>query len=136
VLTVPNSQLSAMNIENFGMREKIYFYHVIGIRYETTAPQMRALLEGLRALLAGDPRVEPVTSRVRLIRFGPSSLDLEIAAYILTTDGLKFLEVQEELLLRIMDTIEANGTSTAFPSQTVYVGRDKSSAKPADAPGL
>jgi MscS family membrane protein len=136
VLTVPNSQLSAMNIENFGMREKIYFYHVIGIRYETTTPQMRALLEGLRALLAGDPRVEPVTSRVRLIRFGPSSLDLEIAAYILTTDGLKFLEVQEELLLRIMDTIEANGTSTAFPSQTVYVGRDKSSAKPADAPGL
>ena len=125
VLTVPNGQLSAMNVENFGMREKIYFYHVIGIRRETSVAQMRAVLDALRKLLTDDVRVEPATSRVRLIRFAPSSLDLEIAAYIMTLDALKFLEVQEELLLRIMDTIEANGTAAAFPSQTVYLGRDK-----------
>jgi MscS family membrane protein len=125
VLTVPNGQLSAMNIENFGMREKSYFYHVIGIRRETSPGQMRAVLDALRKLLTDDVRVEPSTSRVRLIRFAPSSLDLEIAAYILTVDGLKFLEAQEDLLLRIMDTIEANGTAAAFPSQTVYLGRDK-----------
>ena len=122
VLTVPNGQLSAMNVENFGMREKIYFYHVIGIRRETSVAQMRSVLEALRKLLTDDVRVEPGTSRVRLINFAPSSLDLEIAAYIMTLDGLKFLEVQEELLLRIMDTIEANGTAAAFPSQTVYLG--------------
>ncbi len=51
VLTVPNGQLSAMNVENFGMREKIYFHHVIGVRRETTAQQMRALLDALRNLL-------------------------------------------------------------------------------------
>jgi MscS family membrane protein len=125
VLTVPNGQLSAMNVENFGMREKSYFYHVIGIRREISAEQMRGLLDALRKLLAGEELVESSTARVRLIRFAPSSLDLEFAAYILTTDGLKFLEVQEDLLLRIMDTIEANGTAAAFPSQTVYLGRDK-----------
>jgi len=125
VLTVPNGQLSAMNVENFGMREKSYFYHVIGIRRETSAQQMRAVLDALRKLLEDDTRVEPGTSHVRLIRFAPSSLDLEIAAYILTLDALKFLEVQEDLLLRIMDTIEANGTAAAFPSQTVYLGKDK-----------
>jgi MscS family membrane protein len=124
VLTVPNGQLSAMNIENFGMREKSYFYHVIGIRRETSAQQMRGVLDALRKLLTDDVRVEPGTSRVRLIRFAPSSLDLEIAAYIMTLDGLKFLEVQEDLLLRIMETIEANGTAAAFPSQTVYLGRE------------
>jgi MscS family membrane protein len=125
VLTVPNGQLSAMNIENFGMREKSYFYHVIGIRRDASSQQMRAVLDALRKLLADDVRVEPATSRVRLIRFAPSSLDLEIAAYIMTLDGLKFLEVQEDLLLRIMDTIEANGTAAAFPSQTVYLGKDR-----------
>ncbi len=133
VLTVPNGQLSAMNIENFGMREKIYFYHVIGIRYETSATQMRGLLDALRQLLTIDPRVEPSTSRVRLIRCGPSSLDLEVAAYIMTTDWQKFLEAQEELLLRIMETIEAHGTATAFPSQTLYLGRDKPPAPPPNA---
>ncbi len=125
VLTVPNGQLSAMNVENFGMREKVYFHHTIGVRSETTAPQLRGLLDALRTLLAADAQVEPSTARVRLIRFGPSSLDIDIAAYVLTTDDLKFLEVQENLLLRIMDTIESSGTATAFPSQTLYLGRDK-----------
>ena len=123
-----------MNIENFGMREKIYFHHVIGIRRETTAQQMRALLEALRKLLAGDARLETSTSRVSLIRFGPSSLDLEIAAYILTTDGLKSLEIQEDLLLRVMDTVETNGSAVAFPSQTLYLGRDQSPNRSQESP--
>lgn len=134
VLTIPNGQLSTMNIENFGMREKIYFHHVIGIRRETTAQQMRALLEALRKLLAGDARLETSTSRVSLIRFGPSSLDLEIAAYILTTDGLKSLEIQEDLLLRVMDTVETNGSAVAFPSQTLYLGRDQSPNRSQESP--
>ena len=114
-----------MNIENFGMREKIYFHHVIGIRRETTAQQMRALLDAIRGLLTSEPKIESSSIGVRLIRFAPSSLDIEIAAYVLTLDGVKFLQTQEELLLRIMDTIEANGTGAAFPSQTLYMGRDK-----------
>jgi MscS family membrane protein len=125
VLTVPNGQLSAMNVENLGMRTKMYFFHVIGVRRETTVEQMRAVLEALTKLLGADPQVEPATSHVRLIRFAPSSFDIEIAAYILTTDSLKFLEVQEGLLLRIMEAIESSGTSAAFPSQTLYLGRDK-----------
>jgi MscS family membrane protein len=44
---------------------------------------------------------------------------------VLTTDAGKFLVAQEDLLLRIMDTIEANGTAAAFPSQTLYLGRNK-----------
>jgi MscS family membrane protein len=125
VLTVPNGQLSAMNIENFGMRDKIYFHHTIGVRRETTAPQMRALLDAIRKLLTGDALIEPSSPSVRLIKSAPSSLDIEIGAYILTTDGTKFLQTQEDLLLRILDTIEANGTSPAFPSQTLYLSRDK-----------
>jgi MscS family membrane protein len=125
ILTVPNGQLSAMNIENFAMKEKIFFHHTIGIRRETTVEQMRALLDALRKLLAADKRLEPSSPAVRLIKFAPSSLDIEIAVYVLTTDGVKFLEIQEELLLRIMETIEANGTAAAFPTQTVYLGRDK-----------
>lgn len=125
VLNVPNSQLSAMTIENFGMREKIYFHHTIGLRRETTAQQMRSVLDALRKLLDSHDLVEPSTIGVRLVKFASSSLDIEIAAYILTTDAGKFMNIQEDLLLRIMDAIEATGTAAAFPSQTLYLGRDK-----------
>ena len=52
------------------------------------------------------------------MRFGASSLDLEASAYVLATDLETYLKIQEELLLQIMDAVEAAGTTLAFPSQT------------------
>jgi MscS family membrane protein len=61
---------------------------------------------------------------VRFISLASHSLDLEIFAYIRANDYFDFLEVQEDLLLRAMDIVEASGSGFAFPSQTLYLGRD------------
>jgi MscS family membrane protein len=68
--------------------------------------------------------VESESARIRFVRFGNSSLDLEVFAYVLTGEFAKFLEVQEDLLLRIMDIVEKSGTGFAFPSSTTYLARD------------
>jgi len=124
LVTVPNGQLASMIVENYASRERIWFRHVIGLRYETTADQLRNVLEGIRKCLQEHPKVESGTSRVRFIRFGGSSLDLEIFAYVLLKDFAAVLEVQEDLLLRIMDIIERAGTGRALPSQTTYLAKD------------
>ncbi|MGH7334590.1 MAG: mechanosensitive ion channel family protein, partial [Candidatus Rokuibacteriota bacterium] len=81
-------------------------------------------LAEIRRLLYGHPMVDTQSARTRFIRFGASSLDLEIFAYTLTGDHGRFLEVQEDLLLRIMDVIEAGGTTIAFSASTTYLARD------------
>jgi len=124
VVTVPNGQLASMTVENYASRERIWFRHVIGLRYETTADQLRYVLSEIRTLLQEHSKVESATARVRFIRFGGSSLDLEVFAYVLLADFAAFLEVQEELLLRIMDIVESAGTGIAFPSQTTYLAKD------------
>jgi MscS family membrane protein len=124
LLMVPNGQLASMIVENYASRQRIWFRHVIGLRYETTADQLRYVLAEIRTLLEKHPKVEPRDARVRLIRFGGSSLDLEIFAYVLLADYAAFLEVQEELLLRIMDIVESAGTGIALPSQTTYLAKD------------
>ena len=58
-------------------------------------------------------------------RFGAYSLDLDIFAYIAETDYGKYLEVSEDLNLRIMDIVRDAGSSFAFPSQTAYIERGK-----------
>jgi MscS family membrane protein len=63
-------------------------------------------------------KLESATIRTRLIRFGDASLELEAFAYVLTHDAEVFLEIQEELLLRIIDIVEASGTAVALPSET------------------
>ena len=37
----------------------------------------------------------------------------------------EFLEVKEDLLLRIMKIVEDSGAGFAFPSQTLYLGKDE-----------
>ncbi len=125
VVSVPNGQMAAENLENFGVRDKIWFRPTISLRYETTADQLRYVLAEIRRLLYAHPMVESQSARIRFVRFGGSSLDLEIFAYVLTSDFNRFLEVQEDLLLRIMDIVEASGTGIAFPSQTAYFARDR-----------
>jgi MscS family membrane protein len=125
VVSVPNGQMAAENVENFGVRDKIWFRPTIGLRYETTADQLRYVLAEIRHLLYAHPMVESQSARIRFVRFAGSSLDLELFAYVLTSDYARFLEVQEDLLLRIMDIVEASGTGIAFPSQTAYLARDR-----------
>jgi len=61
---------------------------------------------------------------VRFIGFGNSSLDLEVYAYVLETENVPFLHIQEDLLLRIMDIIEASGSGFALPSRMTYAAKD------------
>jgi MscS family membrane protein len=124
IVTVPNGQASSMIVENFASRDKMWFKHPIGLRYETTPEQLRHVLASVHKLLSGHPQVESDSARIRLLRFGGSSLDLEACAYLLATDIASYLKIQEELLLQIMDAIEASGTALAFPSQTTYLAKD------------
>jgi MscS family membrane protein len=124
VVSVPNGQLAAMSIENFAMRDKIWFHHTLRLRHETTTDQLRYILAGIRKMLAEHPKVEGASARIRFVRFGDSSLDLEVFAYVLETEYEPYLHIQEDLLLRIIDIVEESGTGFAFPSQTTYLAED------------
>jgi MscS family membrane protein len=121
VLTVPNGQLSTMTLDNISARGKILFHHMLGLSYSTTSDQMGAVLEGIEKLLREHQRIEGSSFRVRLLRFGTSSLDVELFAYVLTRDWREFLAIQQGLLVRILQIVEASGTSIAFPTQTLHV---------------
>jgi len=113
-----------MNLENLGMRDKMAFQHTIAIHPETTKLQLTHVLDGIRTALDEHPMVETSTRRVRLTKLSPTSIELEVFAYILTINAERFLAIQEELLLRILDVIEKSETSTALPSQVMLVNRD------------
>ena len=128
VVTVPNGHIANMILESLSSRDKFWFHPILALRYGTTSPQMCAVMESLRSLLRESRNLETASARVRFLRFGPSSFDVEIFAYVLARDWSQFLEVQENLLLRIMDCVESSGVQFAFPPQTMLVGASISHA--------
>jgi MscS family membrane protein len=124
VVSIPNGQISNERLEDLSGRDKFWFHHMLSLRYETTAGQMRTILDAIRDLLVKHPRVEDDSFRVRFLNFASFSLDVEVFAYISAPEYTDFLEMQEELLLAIMDTVQAAGVRMAFPSQTTYLTTD------------
>ncbi len=120
MLSVPNGQIAAMSLENLSARDKFWFHQIFGLRYGTTCLQTRSVVEGIRTLLKESCQVEPRSFRVSLLRFGPSSMEVEVFAYVFADNSDHFLELQGELLLRIMESVESAGAQIALPSQTIF----------------
>jgi MscS family membrane protein len=64
-------------------------------------------------MLNENERIEPRSTRVRLTAIKNSSFELEVFAYVLATSWETFLKIQEELLLDMVDIVEASGSSLA-----------------------
>ena len=124
VSTIPNADFSRMKITNLTRRDRMLLKTTIGLRYETTPDQIRYVLAKMRELLLAHPRVSDEPARVRFAGFGASSLDLDVFAYVMTSDFNEFLAIQEDILLRFIHIVDEAGTGFAFPSQTLYMARD------------
>lgn len=124
LISVPNGAFSGMSLENFAPRDKFCFRPTLVLRMDTGSGQLRTVLTALQTLLKEHPKVES-GSRVRLVGFGNAALNLEVFAYIATTDNDEFLVIQESLLLRMMEIVESAGTSFALPARTAFLARDR-----------
>ena len=124
VVSVPNGEFSNLQLENFTKRRKIWYHPRLRLRYDTTPDQLRYILVEARRVLYGHPKVLPDLARIRFVEFGESSLDLEIFAYVDVTDWGQYLEVAEDLNLRIMGLIHKAGAGFAIP-QTLFMERSK-----------
>ena len=50
---------------------------------------------------------------------------LDVFAFVRCADWNEFMAVKEDLNLRIAEIVRDSGTGFAFPSQTVYLARDR-----------
>jgi len=115
IISVPNAQFSSMSLENISSRDKILFNPKLNLRRDTTSEQMSRVLTSFGEILAGREKVEVGAIPVRFIGVGPHSLDVEVAAYVKTSNYDEFLAIQQELLLEMLQAIERAGTSLAVP---------------------
>jgi MscS family membrane protein len=137
LVSVPNGEFSKTQVDNLGRRRKIWYHPRIRLRYETSPDQLRCILVEIRRILCAHPKVLSDPARVRFVGFGEWSLDLDVFAYVDTTDYGEYLEIAEDLSLRIMDAVVEAGSGFAFPSETAYVeagrGLDQDLAEAAEA---
>jgi len=119
LVSIPNSLFSSGEIENFSARDRFRYLRTVRLRLDTTTDQLRYLLVELRKLLYAHPMTDKKVVRVRFTDVDEYSIALRVEAFIRTDDFSVFLEVVEDLNLRLIDIVRAAGTWFAVPSQTI-----------------
>jgi len=121
-VVVPNSIVANTNIENFSRRGIRRIKMVIGLTYDTTTDQMQKITYDLRSMLTAHPGIaHDQTLLIRFDRFEDSYLGIFVYAFTNTSDWARYLEIKEDINLKIMEIVEENGAAFAFPSQSIYV---------------
>jgi len=120
VVSIPNAQFATMTLENISGRDKIWFHPTLNLRRDTGSDQLLRVLASLREILTAHPNVETGKIPVRFIGVGAYSLDVEVAAYVKTSEVDEFLAIQQELLLRMLQAVEQAGTGLAVPLQESF----------------
>jgi MscS family membrane protein len=130
LVTIPNGELATQRVESFTARDRIRLACTIGLVYDTTSSQLRAIVAALEAVLRAHPKIWQDNVVVRFARFSDSSLDLEIMAWFQTCDWSEFQTIRQDVLIAFLEAVERAGSSIAFPTRTVHVIGEASSQRP------
>ena len=120
LVTIPNGDLSARQIENFAARDRFLFNPVIAIDYQVPSAKLREALAIVHGVLAEHDKIAE-GFRARLGRIAERAFNIEVFSYIEVTDFEVNVAIREELLLTIYERLETAGIGLAFQTQmTVF----------------
>lgn len=121
LVTIPNHSLTDAAVTNWSRLGKRRLDFYIGLTYQTSASQMRDILQAIRDMLKERESIDTESVIVNFVEFDDSALNIRIIAYILIADWAEFTAEQELINLEIMEIVESLGLSMAFPSTSVYI---------------
>ena len=122
LITVPNQIVSNSPIENFSRRGVRRIKMQIGLTYATSSAQITQIVEEIKYMLHNHQDIsQKETLLVNFESFGDSSLNIFIYTFTATANWEKYLNIREDVHLKIMKIVEENNAEFAFPSQSIYI---------------
>ncbi len=113
-VTIPNKKMTDSSVDNLTLRTYRRVNMVIGLSYETSAEQLRNIINDLQKYF--DNREEMNEDNfVRFDSFSDSAVNLMIEYYVPQTEYLEFMKVKEEVNFFILETIQKHGSKIAHP---------------------
>ena len=118
-LYVPNSVFAKLALENPSRMTNRRIYETIGIRYKDAA-KMDQIVQDVHAMLRAHEEIDQdQTLIVNFTGYGKSSLDFFVYTFTKTTNWVKFHEIKQDVMLRIIRIVHEHQADFAFPTTTV-----------------
>jgi MscS family membrane protein len=121
LLIVPNSNLTTMNIINFGRRRYRRYQTKIGVVYATPPERLAEFRDRIRDLLRQNPWSRKDGFEVTIDDLGSSGVEIVVDVLFDVNDRHQELEARESFILALLRLAEELQIRLAFPTQTVHL---------------
>lgn len=121
IVSVPNSVLATSNIDNMSRRTYRRYSTKLCIGYHSSAAQVQAFVEGIRAIIAGHPDTRKDYYEVHFVEFGESWLEVMLYVFFDVSTWSAELEARHQLLIEIKRLAADLGVEFAFPTRTLHI---------------
>lgn len=118
-LVFSNTFLTSAQVRNFKRMAKRRVVFNLGVEYDTPVEKLRAIPDIIREIVlkAGETSFD----RAHFLSYGDFSLHFEIVYFVLSADYNRYMDVQQDINLRIKEEFEKRGISFAYPTQTILL---------------
>jgi len=122
-IVISNQELTSARIQNLKKMKERRVSFSFGVVYDTSAETLKAIPEMVRKIFdevkSGGARLD----RAHFKTMSDSSLDFDVVYYVPTREYSDYLDIQQELNLKIIEQFKKEKIEFAYPTQTVYVGK-------------
>ncbi|MBL7250175.1 mechanosensitive ion channel family protein [Alloalcanivorax sp. C16-2] len=121
-LYVPNSLFTTVVLENPSRMLNRRINEKIGIRYDDWRV-MPDIVAAVRQMLIDheDMETDHRTLIVNFDHYGDSYIEFFIYTFTKTTDWVRYHEIKQDVLMRIMHIVDEHGAEFAFPTRTLHM---------------
>ena len=124
-LYIPNAIFANIAVENPSRMTNRRIKQTIGVRYED-ANKMDVIISDIKTMLQEHEDIDTrQTLIVNLNTFAPSSLDFFIYTFTKTTNWIRYHEIKQDVLLKVLAIIDKHGAECAFPTSTLHIQNDQ-----------
>ena len=118
-LYIPNSVFTTLTVENPSRMSNRRIKETIGIRYQD-ASKMGDIVAEVKSMLEQHDEID--TNQTLIVNFNAyssSSLDFFIYTFTKTTNWIRYHEIKQDVMLRIIQIVHSHEADFAFPTTTV-----------------
>jgi MscS family membrane protein len=126
LVTLPNSVLANMAIDNYGMRRVRRYKTFLQIEYATPLMKIEEYCERIRYLIQLNPIIQKDNAIVTLFEMNSSSLDIMLTIFFVTDNYKTELAERHKFIYEILKIAEQIEVKFAYPTQTIFLEKTKS----------
>ena len=121
LITIPNSIIANVSIDNRGARKSRRYRTFVGVAYETPADRLIALRDGLRAYAESHPKIRTDKIDVYIHTLNSATVDLLVNVYFTVATSAEELTARDELNREILEQAARFGVQVSPPSKTLLL---------------